>query len=66
MLKDVALEDTLDDIIGDFQDHIEVSMYEIRQEFKHKIKELTKILDKRMGPVKKGMGQMKEEEEDSD
>jgi len=34
MLKDVALEDTLDDIIGDFQDHIEVSMYEIRQEFK--------------------------------
>jgi len=59
MLKDVALEDTLDDIMGDFQDHIEASMYEIRQE-------LTKTLDKRMGPVKKGMGQMKEEEEDSD
>ena len=34
MLKDVALEDTLDDIIGDFQDHIEAIMYEIRQEFK--------------------------------
>jgi len=34
MLKDVALEDTLDDIMGDFQDHIEASMYEIRQEFK--------------------------------